>query len=463
MKNHVKAAIGLVAVGLLAFTLEGEAKACGGCFAPPGAETVVTDHRMILSVSKQQTTLYDQIRYQGSPESFAWVLPIVGTVQVGLSSDLLFTGLDNQTTTAVTAPPRNCPAPPPECFSGQGFGGGDASAAPSAGDVSVLQRAVVGPYETVQLRSTDAQALNTWLANNNFSVPDDVKPVIAQYVAEKFDFLALKLVPGKGVNDMRPVRVTTPGASAVLPLRMVAAGTGATVGITLWTIAEGRYEPQNFPTYRIEDSEIVWDWNINRSNFSDLRKEKGAASGGKAWELESSLTLSKGQITNGLNARNGPPTAAGDYLGYSPVKDAQGTIIKSAQAVSEEDIEVLLNGMPNSARVTRIRADLNHAALAADLLLTASTDQAVLPRDRQAKKEANQPLCPVYDACTSVGTAPRDEAIAQTNANSGVVSGGKPLCTVSSTPTRSVLSPVSLLALSAFVGLVVARNRRKRG
>ena len=79
--------------------LETEALACGGCFAPPENPTVVTDHRMILSVSKAQTTLYDQIRYQGDPGSFAWVLPIAGTVEVGLSSDALFGVLDQQTQT----------------------------------------------------------------------------------------------------------------------------------------------------------------------------------------------------------------------------------------------------------------------------------------------------------------------------------------------------------------------------
>ena len=67
--------------------LESEALACGGCFAPPENPTVVTDHRMILSVSKAQTTLYDQIRYQGDPGSFAWVLPIAGTVEVGVCGE----------------------------------------------------------------------------------------------------------------------------------------------------------------------------------------------------------------------------------------------------------------------------------------------------------------------------------------------------------------------------------------
>src|SRR6202022_1024401 len=90
-------------------------------------------------------------------------------------------------------------------------------------------------------------------------------PVIAAYVGEKFDFLAMRLVPGQGTAAMRPVSGTSPGAGVSLPLRMVAAGTGATVGITLWVVADGRYEPQNFQAFTILPSEITWDWSLSSS------------------------------------------------------------------------------------------------------------------------------------------------------------------------------------------------------
>ncbi|MEO6573649.1 MAG: DUF2330 domain-containing protein, partial [Polyangiaceae bacterium] len=97
---------------MLALT-EHDARACGGCFTTPESDSVVTDHRMILSISPQQTTLYDQIRYAGSPTSFAWVLPISGEATVGLSSDLVFAELDQRTQTQVLPPPRkNCPSQP---------------------------------------------------------------------------------------------------------------------------------------------------------------------------------------------------------------------------------------------------------------------------------------------------------------------------------------------------------------
>src|SRR5262245_13386596 len=104
-----------IALGIATFTALGVAEraasACGACFAPPPPPgesiSIVTDHRMVLSISPQQTTLYDQIRYQGSPSSFAWVLPIAGTAQIGLSADAMFGALDQLTTTTVLEPPRN--------------------------------------------------------------------------------------------------------------------------------------------------------------------------------------------------------------------------------------------------------------------------------------------------------------------------------------------------------------------
>ena len=119
------------------------------------------------------------------------------------------------------------------------------------------------------------------------AIPADVKPIVDAYVTEGFDFLALRLQPGAGVAAMRPVRVSSPGGSPVLPLRMVSAGTGPTVGITLWVIAEGRYETQNFPYFIISGNDLTWDWATSKSDYSTLRAQKSAD--GRTWELESSV------------------------------------------------------------------------------------------------------------------------------------------------------------------------------
>lgn len=440
------------------------AAACGGCFVPPPipskpeTSTVVTDHRMVLSVGQGQSTLYDQIRYQGAPEAFAWVLPITGEAQVGLSADAVFRALDAETAVSIVPPPRPVCPPQPMCGFGGAAGAPAATAtatgtsAPPPPPVTVTKSEVVGPYQTVQLQSTDPQALNAWLADNGFTIPNDVKPIVAAYVNEHFNFLAMKLLPGATVRAMRPVRVTTAGASVVLPLRMVAAGTGAVVGITLWVLAEGRYEPTNFPVFGIAADELVWDWRNDQSNFQALRAQKSGAAGGRGWELESSATTL--QATVATRVRN----AADDE--YTAVPAADGKPARTAYEVREDDLAALMPpGLGSSFRATRLRADLAHAALTEDLVLAAARDQSFIGTSRRVTNETNRPTCPPVTPCPP-------------NLEPGGVPGGgvdegdelprlRPSsCAASSGPGAA--SRGALAATLGALGLVVARLRASR-
>jgi hypothetical protein len=377
---------------------------------------------MLLAVSTKQTTLYDQIRYSGNPGSFAWVLPIHGTVEVGLSSDVLFASVDTLTTTTIQSPPRNCP-PPPVCKSAKrSNGAADAGASPSysAADaglppVSVTKQENVGPYATVQLHpnsTDDPTAITKWLTDNGYVIGDDAKTIIGQYTKEGFDFLAMKLLPKEGVQAMRPVRVTFPGASLALPLRMAAIGTGASVGISIWVVADGRYEPQNFPGYRIKDEDLVWDFAVESSNYTTLRAQSEANLGGKGWEMESSITLNQQRISNVIESGGvsyggyggAPPANADDD--YLPVEPDGPTPGKTAEDVRNEDNATLFAGMtgPN-VRVTRMRSDIAHAAMSADLVLQASPDQSELSNVRVVTKSVNL-VCPSYPTCEQQGLLP---------------------------------------------------------
>ena len=61
--NRMAITLGLLTVAATFLAIESDASACGGCFTPTENPTVVTDHRMILTVSKEQSTLYDQIKF----------------------------------------------------------------------------------------------------------------------------------------------------------------------------------------------------------------------------------------------------------------------------------------------------------------------------------------------------------------------------------------------------------------
>jgi MYXO-CTERM domain-containing protein len=403
MRHHLL----LTAFGLGVLSIAATARpahACGGCFQPP-SETqngdVITDEKMIFVITPQSTTLFDEIEYSGNPSQFGWVLPIKGPVTVGLSSDALFQSLENATATTIVAPPLpSCPSCQCAFQGGASAGGsggssGGSSGGGSGGGVTVISQQTVGPYDTVQLQSTNPQALNQWLTANGYVVPNGFQPVISEYVNEAFDFLALKLVPGQGVSAMRPVRVTTPGAGLSLPLRMVGAGTGAQVGVTVWVIADGRYEPQNMKQFTIDPSSLVWDWSQETSNLATLRQAAESADGFAAWQIESSIDVLPYQVENPLMLQpasdNYPVDTSGD------AGDAGETSDQAEQA----DLDTMFpGGAQSSVRITRMRADLSHSALANDLYVQASADQSQLSNVYPVTKSINAPTCPaVPDPC----------------------------------------------------------------
>lgn len=283
-----------------------DADACGGCFHPADDPevTVVTGHRMAFAISPTQTVLWDQVEYSGSPTEFAWVLPIKPGARLELASASWFEALDAATSTRVVAPQLNCvqfangPSYPTGCDSGccgstecsgvyysEGTSGDSAGPSGSGGEppVTVVKRETVGPYDFLILHTNTPGVLTDWLIMNKFAIDPTVEPIIDQYTSEGFDFIAMRLQPDKGVQDMKPVRVVSPGASPTLPLRMVSAGTGANTAVTLFVLGEGRWEAENFPNTKISASNLTWDFATSKSDYAEARAAELAKDNGRTW------------------------------------------------------------------------------------------------------------------------------------------------------------------------------------
>ncbi len=294
-----------IAVGIAAVSVSGGARACGGCFAPPvppnssAPPPLVTSHRMALSISTEQTVLWDQIRYAGAASEFAWVLPVKPGARIELASDAWFDVLDAATGPLVVPPEVECgessscsgqstamiPRGPANIAMGCGDAGADAALLdlPDLDGVDVVSHGSAGPYEMVVLHGDEPGALQNWLADHDYAIEEDISPLIDSYVDEGFDFVALRLVPGAGVQQMRPVRVIQPGAVPVLPLRMVAAGSAEKTALSLFVITEGRLAPSNFPEGRVDPAGLVYSLENETSNYSALRDAVFASEGGRAW------------------------------------------------------------------------------------------------------------------------------------------------------------------------------------
>ncbi|MFO0593102.1 MAG: DUF2330 domain-containing protein [Polyangiaceae bacterium] len=399
------------------FLHHGDASACGGCFHPPTSSTVVSGHRMALSVSMTRTVLWDQIQYQGDPTEFSWVLPIKPGARIEEADPAWFETLDASTDTVVQAPELDCSGGAFGCGSSN-FGGavnyaeGD-SGGEDPGHVTVVKQEVVGPYEAVTLSSQDPGALAAWLTSHGYDIPDDIQPIISAYVNEGFDFIALRLIPGNGVNLMKPVRVITDGASPVLPLRMVSAGTGAYTSIVLYVIGEGRWETKGYINKVVPENQIVWDGGANTSNYAELRQNLLSPAGGLAWlttyakknTLVDSIDPDFGDYGNGMADTYVYTLQDPSGTNYSDIQTCLQTIdaVDKAQLVVDTcdpsgmtcsdppagqtdarkfacgaltDLSTALVGMhPKDVWVTRLEGNLPHYALANDMELQASADQ----------------------------------------------------------------------------------------
>jgi hypothetical protein len=348
------------------------AQACGGCFGPSETQQVVTDHRMAMFIGARESILWDQIRYSGRPEDFSWVLPVSGDVRVEIASGEFFDTLEALSAVTVRGPFING-----SC--GGGFGGPFRSSAPSAGEaadhadpVQVVREEVVGPYQTVVLRSTDAGALTTWLRSNAYAIPASIESVIQYYVDRHSDFVALRLRPGEGVGAMQPVRIRYATANMVLPLRMVAAGIADKVGISLWVFGNGRYEAANFRNGQVDPDALVWNWDTGRSNYSDVfNATLRGLDGGRAWLTEYASSAHE------LRWSRFVPGVMWDSL--------------------DADWQLATGGGLPSVWVTKLRTDLAARFLDADLQLQAAAQSEQVSNFLLARREAGtrpEPTCP---------------------------------------------------------------------
>lgn len=412
---------------------------------------------MLLSVSQTETTLWDQIEYSGDPSAFAWFLPIKGVVDIGLSSDAVFAALSDSTRTYVSPPPLNCP-PPPWCYGWSEDGAGASSGSGGqggGGGVTVIAHEVIGPYLTEQLSANDPAALKNWLLANGFNVDANAAPVIDKYVTEGFDFLAVKLLPGAGVNSMRPMRVSSPGAGDTLPLRMVGVGTGAITPITLWMFGEGRYDTTNFPNFTIDPNAVVWNWDTSDSNYALLKSDAFKNGDNGNWLTQYAQPYSSWNLRGTLEQL---VQILPDQSGYGKPDDGYATAWDELQ----EDLGKMFGGLnDNSLWLTRINGELARAHLDQDLKVGASMSQTPVSNFIQALQAVGKaPDCPVYPPCDS--PPPNGSSGGWwNNLGDGNGSTSKASCAMQADQAES--NAPSVLAIAAIgLSLSLVRRRNKR-
>ena len=135
--------------------------------------------------------------------------------------------------------------------------------------VSILERKLVGIFETTTIASRNPEALQGWLRENGYAVPTNSKPVIASYVKEDWVFVAGKLRRDKfdlETSTPHPLSFTFKTDRPVYPMRLTGVDNGP-LSVELYVFGPSRAEASNFivedctqPTYPTLEPESPWQY-----------------------------------------------------------------------------------------------------------------------------------------------------------------------------------------------------------
>jgi hypothetical protein len=322
------------------------AVACGGLFCnqpvnlfgpPPVAQTAENVLFAMERAPNGQMRLeaHVQIFYAGDADKFSWVVPVDSMPSLDVGTNQLFGALlpVTQPTFGVRWRQEGSCKSPSAAGAGGSGGGGSGGAGGSAGNgaaigpltpgVDVTFRGDVGPYDASVLRATDPsdpKGLKQWLKDNGYYLPPQADRIIDQYVLESKFFVAIKLISGKGINEIQPLVMRFEGPGPCVPLRLTAIAAINDLRVNLWVLAERRVVPRNFFEIRVNQARI--DWLRGGANYEQLVKQAANEAGGNAFVTDyvGSPERVAGQLLPGrydltrLAAVANPPAAITEIL-----------------------------------------------------------------------------------------------------------------------------------------------------
>jgi hypothetical protein len=138
-------------------------------------------------------------------------------------------------------------------------------------EVTVLASGTAGPYAYDVITSPDPDAMFRWLRENDYRVTDDMGPLIRVYNDEGMVFLAMKLQPESGVQDIQPIVMTYESDAPMIPIRLTAVAANPNMNILTWIFADEQAIPANYEHIKIPDGNIRGDFmSFGGTNYLSL-------------------------------------------------------------------------------------------------------------------------------------------------------------------------------------------------
>ena len=259
---------------LLSPMLNQRASAFGGFWSSQSGPVKQAAQRVIFVDNPDATiTALVQLRYQGSAQKFAWVIPVPGRPTVGVSSSVVFDRLDAATapqywlevSVSGTALSGMCmrqtyPQTPPVEDAGLASASSPDAATPP---ITIIDQGSVGPYDYVTLAADKsladpAKVATDWLTTNGYELTALDSKVLSPYLSQGFNLLAFRLTNGADRGSIRPVSLTYESTLPRIPIIPTAVATQADLGVQVWVLGPSQAVPENYKSLVLNDALIDW-------------------------------------------------------------------------------------------------------------------------------------------------------------------------------------------------------------
>ena len=282
-------------IGIAGLALAGApspAHACGGLFCNSSQPVNQAAERILFVENEDGTvTAVIEIQYEGPSEKFSWVLPVPGEPTLAVSSVTALDRLQQQTNPQFMLQTTFESG----CAQTKNARGGPLGATASSDSdesghgVNVIAMGTVGPFDYhVIMVDPDlpepVDAATMWLESEGYDVTALGPQVLAPYLENGLNLLAIRLSKNSMTGSIRPIMITYESQQPFIPIRPTAVAANDDMGVLVWVGAESRAIPSNYKALEINEARI--DWFNPMSTYNDVVSAAADESGGQGFVTE---------------------------------------------------------------------------------------------------------------------------------------------------------------------------------
>jgi hypothetical protein len=282
-KRAAALAMATAGLALAAWAVPRPAQACGGTFCDGGPAPMPveqTGETILFVLDGAQIEVHIQIQYDPTTtaEQFAWVVPVTALPEFSVGSQQLFANLLGAT---VPAYGLGSFSEPCEFGDEGGLDGCDGAAEDDGGlkldigrgepppeEPEVVLATTVGAFEVFVLDGGTVEGVMQWLGDNGFQQDPAAEPILAEYLAEQFMFVAFRLATDAEAAEIHPITLRMPTTEPCVPIRLTRIAAQEDMEIRALFLGESRVSSSNWPHVTLNPLEI--DWMGFGANYRDL-------------------------------------------------------------------------------------------------------------------------------------------------------------------------------------------------